>query len=120
MLNLNNFKTYKLLFKTVSFKITSTDSLSVSDYLLLSDLKAFQRYIYIYEETESQRAKGIVQSPPNGLIHNGIVNTIYLTFVGGEGKNIAFILSYPYPKKLRHLLLNMENQKFHFSLLKAD
>lgn len=88
LLYLNNFKTYKLLSKKVSFKITSIDCLSVSDYLLLSDLKEFQRYIYICEETESQRAEGIVQGPPNGLIHNGIVNTIYLTFMGGEGTNI--------------------------------
>lgn len=61
-LNTSNFKPYKLLSKTVPFKITARNNLSVSDYLLLLDLKELQRYPYTYEETEAQKVEGIVQS----------------------------------------------------------
>lgn len=85
------------------FKITSRSNLlSVITFLLL-DLKECQTYPYTYEETEAPTAEEIIQGPLNDVIHNGM-STIS-GFVWGEGTNISLIVSYPYWKKLRHLVL---------------
>lgn len=73
----------------------------MSSYLLPSELKEVHRYPYTYEETEAQRAEQIVQSPPNGSVHNDSDEQyIYLVFVHGQGSDESFVLSYPYLKKL--------------------
>ena len=75
----------------------------MSSYLLQSEPKELQRYLYTDEETEAQSAEGAARSPSNGSVHHGTMSTIYLAFVCGEGTDESFILSYTYLKKLRHL-----------------